>query len=639
MKFTFPPESRPLAGFTLKRAIYRGGFGEVYYALSDAGREVALKLLQHNIDVELRGVQQCLNLSHPHLVTIFDVRRDKDGDHWIVMEYVAGETLDAAIRRFPTGMPVEMIRTWLPGAVAGIGFLHSRGLVHRDLKPANLFIENGVVKVGDVGLSKFIAPSRQSAHTQSVGTVYYMAPEVAQGRYGKEVDIYALGVILYEMLTGELPFDGESTGEILMKHLMEKPDLSRLPPRLQPVVARALEKDPRHRYATMEELLQAFQNAVSGRTETKPTALDPVMVNATSTVDRQRCGHRPGGSRAVHSAASSKRRRRKCSNFGGYLGHLFWIVPVCLATLSHLDIDLLENVPPWMKSITDEAWTWSDKDRSWFMRWVAMMSIAVPVAFFVRRSQLRIRSEQTSDLPPAIVPASRSTRIFRSADAPAVAAPHQVRPMIGAACAASLLIVPYTVLLSILLAFLRPSQFSISTTHEIDPGLLGFFIGVSILASWGVIWLRAFSIRPSKQRSFRGQAALMGALVGLAAWKLDQYLLVDLSSTENPRFNAIFGQLGEHHLSTTVGPTLAGYCVFFVTLFVLRNWQKLTSPLRPQRFSVGTVFITVLTAWLATKVFEFPTIWALSWSVVIACGVQLACHWDDGPRPRFTDHS
>ena len=205
MKFTFPPETRVLDGYTIKRAIYRGGFGEVYYALSDGGREVALKLLQNNTEIELRGVQQCLNLSHPNLVTIFDVREDADGDHWIIMEFIGGETLDAAIRRHPQGMPMEVVRRWLPGIAAGVAYLHSRGLVHRDLKPANVFSDAGVVKVGDVGLSKFITPSRRSAQTQSVGTVYYMAPEVAKGRYGKEVDVYALGIMLYEMLTGRVP--------------------------------------------------------------------------------------------------------------------------------------------------------------------------------------------------------------------------------------------------------------------------------------------------------------------------------------------------------------------------------------------------------------------------------------------------
>ncbi|MGD9856183.1 MAG: serine/threonine-protein kinase [Planctomycetaceae bacterium] len=266
MKFTLAPESRPLEGYTIKRAIYRGGFGEVYYALTDAGREVALKLLQNNSDVELRGVQQCLNLSHPNLVTIFDVKRDRDGDHWIVMEYVAGETLDAAIHRYPTGMPMEEVRNWLRGMADGVAFLHDQGIVHRDLKPGNVFSERGNVKIGDVGLSKFITPSRRSAQTQSVGTVYYMAPEVAKGRYGLEVDVYSLGVMLYEMITGRVPFDGESTGEILMKHLSEQPDLTKLPPRLQPVIGTALQKDPAQRFASIGELHQAFEAAVVGRT-------------------------------------------------------------------------------------------------------------------------------------------------------------------------------------------------------------------------------------------------------------------------------------------------------------------------------------------------------------------------------------
>ena len=86
MRFTFVPESRPLEGYTIKRAIHRGGFGEVYYALSDAGKEVALKLLHNNMEVELRGVSQCLNLKHPNLVTIFDIRQDSEQEHWIVKQ-------------------------------------------------------------------------------------------------------------------------------------------------------------------------------------------------------------------------------------------------------------------------------------------------------------------------------------------------------------------------------------------------------------------------------------------------------------------------------------------------------------------------------------------------------------------------
>ena len=263
MKFTFAPESRPLDGFTIKRAIARGGFGEVYYALTDSGKEVAIKLLQDNLEVELRGVTQCLNLKHPNLVTLFDIKQDGEGDYWIVMEFVGGKTLDRVIHEHPNGLPLDEVLAWLDGIAAGIGFLHDRGIVHRDLKPANIFRENGVVKVGDVGLSKFIAPSRRSAHTQSVGTVYYMAPEVAKGRYGREVDVYSLAVILYELLTGKVPFDGETTAEILMKHLTERPNLSPITPNLRPVFEAALEKDPQRRTSDVLELARQFRSATT----------------------------------------------------------------------------------------------------------------------------------------------------------------------------------------------------------------------------------------------------------------------------------------------------------------------------------------------------------------------------------------
>eukprot|EP00913_Durusdinium_trenchii_P028274 g26502.t1 len=264
MKFTFAPESKPLDGYTIKRAIHRGGFGEVYYALSDSGKEVALKLLQQNLEIELRGVRQCMNLKHPNLVSIFDIRTDKDGDHWIVMEYVHGKALDKVIDEADGPLPMEDVQRWLAGMAEGLNFLHDRGIVHRDLKPANVFMENGVVKIGDVGLAKFITQSRRSAQTESVGTVYYMAPEVARGRYGHEVDVYSLGVVLYEIITGRLPFDGESTAEILMKHLSDKPDLTPVPKRLRPVIAGALEKDPLRRTPSAMKLLDDFKKAVRG---------------------------------------------------------------------------------------------------------------------------------------------------------------------------------------------------------------------------------------------------------------------------------------------------------------------------------------------------------------------------------------
>src|SRR5215831_21003252 len=197
MKFTYASGAQPVQGYTIRRGLGRGGFGEVYLAVSDAGKEVALKLVQQHLDVELRGVGQCLNLKHPHLVVVFDILKAESEDTWIVMEYMAGGSLDQVLARHPQGIPEPQALGWLYGICAGVRYLHEHGIVHRDLKPGNLFIEHGAVKIGDYGLSKFISASRRSGQTESIGTVHYMAPEVANGRYGKEIDLYAIGIIFY----------------------------------------------------------------------------------------------------------------------------------------------------------------------------------------------------------------------------------------------------------------------------------------------------------------------------------------------------------------------------------------------------------------------------------------------------------
>ncbi len=263
-RFTYPSGSQALAGFTIKRGVGHGGFGEVYYAVSDAGKEVALKLIRRNLDIELRGIRHCLNLKHPNLLAIYDLRQDSQEDNWVVMEFVKGDHLEAVLAAHPNGLPVETALNWFFGIAAGVACLHDHGIVHRDLKPGNIFSDEGVVKLGDYGLSKFISCSRRSGQTESVGTVHYMAPEIANGRYGKEIDIYALGVILYEMLTGRVPFEGESVGEVLMKHLTTPPDVSLLAEPYRSVVAKALEKDPEKRYRTVPEMLAALPRPAQG---------------------------------------------------------------------------------------------------------------------------------------------------------------------------------------------------------------------------------------------------------------------------------------------------------------------------------------------------------------------------------------
>ncbi len=274
MKFCYSSGQRPLDGFTLKRGIGRGGFGEVYFAVSDGGKEVALKLVRGDTQIELRGVAQCLNLKHPNLVNLYDLRTDNQGDHWVLMEYIAGEPLNVVLGRHPGGLPRELAREWFLGLARAVAYLHDHGIVHRDLKPGNVFLENGMVKVGDYGLSKSMSTSVRTAQTHSVGTVHYMAPEISTGNYGKQIDTYAAGVILYEMLTGRVPFDGESSGEILMKHLTAPPDLSKVSSEYVPILAKALAKNPSQRYASMAEMARAVEALAPSPPACRPRRLE-----------------------------------------------------------------------------------------------------------------------------------------------------------------------------------------------------------------------------------------------------------------------------------------------------------------------------------------------------------------------------
>jgi len=247
---------RPLEGYTIQRAIGRGGFGEVYFAVSDAGRQVALKAINTYEQIELRGVSQCMNLKSPHLVTIFDVRHSAAGRPFVIMEHVAGPSLAEIIADSPGGLGPQKSAFFLREIGKGLTFLHEAGIVHRDLKPGNVFFEDGYVKIGDYGLSKAIAASARGGQTITVGTVHYMAPEIGQGNYDRGVDIYALGVVLYEMLTGRTPYVGDSIGEILMKHLSARPDLTSVAEPFAGTIRRAMEKDPSARFRSVQEMVE-----------------------------------------------------------------------------------------------------------------------------------------------------------------------------------------------------------------------------------------------------------------------------------------------------------------------------------------------------------------------------------------------
>lgn len=264
MKFTYRWGQRPLDGFTIKRGLGHGGFGEVYFAVSDGGKEAALKLLvRGRTDTELRGISNCLNLKHPNLVHLYDLQTDDRGDHWLVMEYVHGESLGAVLHRNPKGLPPEQARDWFLQVAKAVSYLHDHAVIHRDIKPGNVFVEHGVLKLGDYGLSKTVG-SASLTQSANVGTVYYMAPEVGRGSCTKQVDVYACGVMFYEMLTGEVPFRGESWAEIALRHQTDMPELSRVPKMYLAIIEKALSKKPENRYADVDEMIRAVEDVSRG---------------------------------------------------------------------------------------------------------------------------------------------------------------------------------------------------------------------------------------------------------------------------------------------------------------------------------------------------------------------------------------
>ncbi len=255
--------------YRMEEHIGSGGMAEVYLAHDQLlDRQVAVKILrpQFSSDEEFitrfrREAKAAARLSNPSIVNIYDVGED-DHRHYIVMEYVAGETLKTAIDRngklsAPCALNIAI------GIASALEHAHDRGVVHCDIKPHNILLTPDFIpKVADFGIAKAISTTTATTSSTIMGSVHYLSPEQAKGeKLTAQSDLYSLGVVIFEMLTGELPFNGESAVSIALKHvqakapsLLEKcPDLPLL---LDAVVARLLAKEPADRYPTAAALIQ-----------------------------------------------------------------------------------------------------------------------------------------------------------------------------------------------------------------------------------------------------------------------------------------------------------------------------------------------------------------------------------------------
>ena len=252
--------------YELEEVVGHGGMSTVYKAHDSLlERNVALKVLhqQYNEDEdfverfkhEARSVAQ---LQHPNIVTVID-RGEEDGRQYIVFEFIDGENLKELVVRKGRLDLGEALEVALEVA-RGLAFAHEHGLIHRDVKPQNVLLNgDGRAKVTDFGIARSLDVDHGMTQTGTIlGTSNYIAPEQASGQpVDAHTDVYSLGVVLYEMLTGELPFPGESFVAVAMKHIQEPaPNVldvrGDVPLRVAEMVDRALEKDPEHRFPTMD---------------------------------------------------------------------------------------------------------------------------------------------------------------------------------------------------------------------------------------------------------------------------------------------------------------------------------------------------------------------------------------------------
>ena len=278
--------------YRLERKLGSGGMADVWLAEDqELGRHVAVKILHERyandeqfVERFRREATHAAGLSHPNIVSIYD-RGVAGGSYYIVMEYIEGRTLkELIVTRGPCPVPVAI--SYTRQILAALRYAHKNGIIHRDIKPHNVLVDReGRVKVADFGIARAGASEMTEAGS-IVGTAQYLSPEQARGApVDESSDLYSTGIVLYELLTGTVPFTGETPVEIAMKHLSQTPEAPSarrpdIPHDLDLVVLRALAKEPAERYRTAAELDRDLELVARGDPVGAETATAATMVLA-----------------------------------------------------------------------------------------------------------------------------------------------------------------------------------------------------------------------------------------------------------------------------------------------------------------------------------------------------------------------
>lgn len=277
--------------YEVQQKIGVGGMADVYRGKDTLlGRPVAIKILHQNFGSDQdfvarfkREAQAAGKLNHPNVVSMYDVGFDQ-GFHYIIMEYVSGCTLKEYIQHHGNQVTVQEAVKITVAIAEGLEHAHMMGIVHCDVKPHNILItDSGRVKVTDFGIARAINSATTMMYTNSVmGSAHYISPEQASGKsINVSTDIYSLGVVLYELLTGEVPFRGETPVSVALQHVKDPVVAPRIknamiPPQLEQVVLIALEKEPGKRFGSISEMIQALRMSLGyrGGTSARPMQHD-----------------------------------------------------------------------------------------------------------------------------------------------------------------------------------------------------------------------------------------------------------------------------------------------------------------------------------------------------------------------------
>jgi serine/threonine-protein kinase len=261
---------KQIGPYIIQEKLGEGGMGVVYKGIhKDIEQTVAIKVLypQYAKDENFRErfkreAKVQAKLHHPNVVNILNYLEDEDGNMYIVMEYVGGGSLEDKMRTGKISLSDSV--SVIIQVLNALSYMHSNGIIHRDIKPSNIMFADSIVKVSDFGIAKPMSDKGLTKTGAIVGTVWYMAPEIIKGEAPTPAsDLYAVGVILYQLLTGRTPFYGKTDFEVMKSHLEKEPQPPEtlnpnLPPGTWDLVKKALAKSPRERFSSADEFKQAL---------------------------------------------------------------------------------------------------------------------------------------------------------------------------------------------------------------------------------------------------------------------------------------------------------------------------------------------------------------------------------------------